>query len=177
MKMHQISEHYDEKVSLTGSLSSRKSTKANTYSSNNQKQQLRHCSCKRGQHITDILDLNEQANTVLEAEEGRKEKNNIYWKRDLLKKVVLRYFKLKNVGEKKWNEHVKKMQHLLLVLHFLSGKSLLYSTDFKTCLRFHRFSITSIMVHNEIPGSSKKKRFHDRTAQDMDMGPFVQIYW
>lgn len=72
------------------------------------------------------------------------------------------------------------MQHLLLVLHFLSVKSLLYSTDFKTCLRFHRFSITSIMVHNEIPGSSKKKkkreRFRDRTAQDMDMGPFVQIY-
>lgn len=50
------------------------------------------------------------------------------------------------------------MQHLLLVLHFLSVKSLLYSTDFKTCLRFHRFSITSIMVHNEIPGSSKKKK-------------------
>lgn len=73
------------------------------------------------------------------------------------------------------------MQHLLLILHFLSVKSLLYSTDFKTCLRFHRFSITSIMVHNEIPGSSKKKkkereRFHDRTAQDMDIGPFVQIY-
>lgn len=34
------------------------------------------------------------------------------------------------------------------------------------------------MVHNEIPGSSKKKkkRFNDSTAQDMDMGPFVQIY-
>ena len=53
--------------------------------------------------------------------------------------------------------HLKKMHHFLLVQHFLFGRSLLYSTDFKTCLRFRRFSITSLMVHNEIPGSSKKR--------------------
>lgn len=78
--------------------------------------------------------------------------------------------------------HLKKMQHFLLVLHFLFGRSLRYSIDFKTCLRFHRFSITSLMLHNEIPGSREKKRekerkrFNDSTAQDRDMGPFVQIY-
>lgn len=53
--------------------------------------------------------------------------------------------------------HLKKMQHFLLVLHFLFGRSLRYSIDFKTCLRFHRFSITSLMLHNEIPGSREKK--------------------
>lgn len=90
MKMHQISEHKGEKVSLTGPLNSRKSTKASTYSSHNQKQ-LRHCSCKRGQHITDILDLNEQA-IVSWKQEREEKKNSIYWKRELLKKVCFEIF-------------------------------------------------------------------------------------
>lgn len=92
-------------------------------------------------------------------EQGREEeRNNIYWKTDLLKQVYFETFELKHVWEKIWMSHLKKMQHFLLVLHFLFGSSLLYSTDFKTCLRFCRFSITSLMVHNEIPGSSKKKK-------------------
>lgn len=65
---------------------------------------------------------------------------------------------MKYVLEKNGMSHLKKMQHLLLVLHFLFGRRLLYSIDCKRCLRFCRFSITSLMVHNEIPGSSKKKR-------------------
>lgn len=74
-----------------------------------------------------------------------------------MKQVCFETLQLKHVWEKINEPSEKGAGFSVGTAFLLFGRSLLYSTDFKTCLRFHRFSITSIMVHNEIPGSSKKK--------------------
>lgn len=73
-KHWEVSESKGEKVSHTESHNSRKNPKAGSYSN---EKQLKHSSRKRRQHITDILCLNEPANSVFGIGEGRKERQHL----------------------------------------------------------------------------------------------------